>query len=347
MRKNYVLHIILFIIYLNSNAQANFFISTGFESTPVGLLVKGDDLLIGSVGKQKIYRVNLKEPTPTLNEFINDISFPGFFKNVGNTLYVPGVNTFTIFDITNNTPTKLKEIASDTFLVSTAIYNNDLYAAYFNGGKIIKYNLLDLDAPPVEVLSGLGNLVDLKIHNNELYFVQATNRKISKIDLTVSNPTINEVIAVRGVLGLLFVGDDLYFSTNHNGNKVSKININDINPIPEVIVDNLANPVWGLEFHDNYLYMAQQFGYGVWRVNLNRLNTDKFTKDTSILYPNPTKDIINVSSDKHEKYIINDINGKIVLKGNISNQKIDISKLNTGMYFLSIDGKKSKKIIKR
>lgn len=71
------------------------------------------------------------------------------------------------------------------------------------------------------------------------------------------------------------------------------------------------------------------------------------------LYPNPIDDVLNVKSVgdlTHVTYEIIDISGKVVLQSQLVNKSIDVSKLNSGIYILSLnseDGDNNIKFIKK
>jgi uncharacterized delta-60 repeat protein len=82
--------------------------------------------------------------------------------------------------------------------------------------------------------------------------------------------------------------------------------------------------------------------------------TTTATEATSIaavkLYPNPTSDIINITTSETligEPYIVYDVLGKTQINGKITNASFDINfdALQTGVYYLKI-GKESKEILK-
>ncbi|MCD4698621.1 MAG: T9SS type A sorting domain-containing protein [Bacteroidales bacterium] len=90
--------------------------------------------------------------------------------------------------------------------------------------------------------------------------------------------------------------------------------------------------------------------------SVNESQTTK-TKDISV-FPNPSENYISVKFDEKEfkklRYIIHDVNGRLILKGivRLTNKKINISHLMNGIYFLSINDKNgnkltSEKIIKK
>lgn len=64
--------------------------------------------------------------------------------------------------------------------------------------------------------------------------------------------------------------------------------------------------------------------------------SDVKTKNDLSIYPNPATDFIFVNSAGAEKFIIFDLSGKMVLKGMLSNGKIDIRKMVSGNYILQL-----------
>ncbi len=74
------------------------------------------------------------------------------------------------------------------------------------------------------------------------------------------------------------------------------------------------------------------------------------SKNTVQIYPNPAKDVLNITNLKSSAtYLIHNTVGDIVAKGNVENGKVTISKLIKGVYvitFESNEGKSSVKFIK-
>ncbi|MDR3025298.1 GEVED domain-containing protein [Chryseobacterium sp.] len=64
------------------------------------------------------------------------------------------------------------------------------------------------------------------------------------------------------------------------------------------------------------------------------------------LYPNPVKDILNISNVTSEEYIIFDMTGKILLSGKLDRGTVNVSSLLKGTYMIQL-GDKAKKFIKQ
>lgn len=100
-------------------------------------------------------------------------------------------------------------------------------------------------------------------------------------------------------------------------------------PNSEVIIDNLA------------------FGYVGTLGNENFQNA--ISQDITI-GPNPTNSMItffNVDKIENKKVIIYDLNGKIILQTELSNDTLDLSSLKTGIYTMHLGNTVVKKIIKK
>lgn len=85
------------------------------------------------------------------------------------------------------------------------------------------------------------------------------------------------------------------------------------------------------------------------------LSSETFTHSNFSVYPNPVLDFINIASTNNmplNTIIITDVNGRTIksLYNNEYQRKIDISDLNSGIYFVTIEtpeGMSTKKIIKK
>ncbi|MEZ4796800.1 MAG: T9SS type A sorting domain-containing protein [Flavobacteriaceae bacterium] len=111
----------------------------------------------------------------------------------------------------------------------------------------------------------------------------------------------------------------------------------------------------GLDYRpaDNKLIIGTH-GNGMWETTVeNTLSVNSFDEleNKITIYPNPALSEINFKSNnfnliENSNYNIVDINGKVVLSGTISNKKVDVSKLNTGLYFVNINANGIKQTLK-
>jgi hypothetical protein len=63
------------------------------------------------------------------------------------------------------------------------------------------------------------------------------------------------------------------------------------------------------------------------------------------IYPNPCTDFLNIQSDHSGKIRISDINGCIMKEMHWVGQKIDVSNLSTGMYFMEFQTENTRSIM--
>jgi hypothetical protein len=109
----------------------------------------------------------------------------------------------------------------------------------------------------------------------------------------------------------------------------------DINPMADGVINATS-----LGFRDCYLIKMKQENLGIDSPDFN----------VSVVYPNPSKDILFVQSEKSlsgEKYTIFDNIGKVVETGLISfNNSISISNISEGMYYLQLQDKQRIKFLK-
>ena len=93
---------------------------------------------------------------------------------------------------------------------------------------------------------------------------------------------------------------------------------------------------------------------GIYKYTGANLRTDSFLASKFTIYPNPANDIISISSDNlvFDNILLTDINGRKIKEtatNSVINYNLNISDLNSGVYFMKIktaDGILDKKIIK-
>ncbi len=131
-----------------------------------------------------------------------------------------------------------------------------------------------------------------------------------------------------GTLEIL-VGDSQIYSDSYLGNGTSVEEI-------QLAIDN-----WGTDCYFDNLVIS----------NFDTASTSDFLAASFSVYPNPVKDVLNISNSINagiNSVIITDINGRTVKQSNNVAQ-INISDLNAGIYFVNINSNKgslTKKIVK-
>jgi len=238
--------------------------------------------------------------------------------------YVPtaNINTLTSLSMSSKGITDLTGIEDFTDLTNLLCWNN---------------NLTELDVSQNLALTSLkcnGNeLTTLDLSNNvALESIKCYNNLLTSLDLS-NLPNLDEVRCEANQLTALNV------KNGNNGNIVTfRANANpNLNCIS---VDNVA-------YSDtNWTIIDSQT---IFSTNCEELSTNEFDSNNTIsLYPNPTKDVLNISTKETVKHIIiYDLQGKVVAK--VSNKKqIYLTHLESGIYMTKIETETSvtvKKII--
>ncbi len=119
------------------------------------------------------------------------------------------------------------------------------------------------------------------------------------------------------------------------------------------VLDTAAT--WGIDMNDEHIYLTYTYiptwvpsilvpFYSEWN-GVKKLAYDKcglgqinMSNESSIVYPNPSSGILNVSSDAPYRYRLIDLSGKLTMRGNgASNNQIDLSLVEKGTYILTLE----------
>ncbi len=154
--------------------------------------------------------------------------------------------------------------------------------------------------------------------------------------------------------GTPFDLEDLADNSNIDLSNITNIRIIDvvgsINPL------HASYDAQGNIINDPYPTLFESSGFDLDAIGVmykNLLSISDFSNIADVyIYPNPTADFINISELKSTtKYQLIDINGRIIVAGvaNNATEKINISSLTNGVYFLQIttdEATKTEKILK-
>ena len=216
-----------------------------------------------------------------------------------------------------------------------------MYITEFQG-KISKINISET-SPTQTTLLTLGWQNQIVFNENDLYIAEFTRNKISKIDITDNTPSTQTVASINYPYGITMNNDNLFVS-HYYENMVSKISITNGETI--TLITSLNNPS-SLAIKDNILYIVQNDKIS--KLDLSSLSFEDYNlANTKKLYPNPSKDIIQVSNlTKTMNFKIYNTLGVKVLDGELSEDGfIKIKHLNKGLYFLNLENRSSLKFIK-
>ena len=251
------------------------------------------------------------------------------------------------------------------------LHNSDLYIATEQGSNIYKINLLATNPTLIEVSDIFGPMV---IKNNFLYVGQYLDSKIVKINLSDGSKTDFLTGFKPNYFNLQ--GDNLYFTSNTT-NKLYKINLinnslnivlQNLNYVAGIVIENnicylcesqanrisyydlnsnqflnqvaLPSSSWpnGITIHNNTIYFISTVAGQVSSIPMSTLDMTTNYKITYSVYPNPTTDLLNISTDEIlEEYQVFDTTGKEVLKGRFETNRMNVAQLQSGIYILKFN----------
>jgi uncharacterized protein (TIGR02145 family) len=123
-------------------------------------------------------------------------------------------------------------------------------------------------------------------------------------------------------------------------------------------VTNNTYALWrGLSFNDNNLLSGapdiglKNSGFSIRCIKNSPLNIENLFKSSFYIFPNPTEKTININlstQDIPSEYIICEISGKKIIRGltNSENTTINVSELQSGIYFITISNESKSKTLK-
>ena len=232
-------------------------------------------------------------------------------------------------------------------------------------GELIRYQGMGLSAINHDIVNHLVLDDDKKW----LYFVDGGNERVLRLDITTGTPTpapssflLQETLAsyqkmngfsweevvTTGLIqpaGIDIIDNELVVTDYSNGDII----FYDINTVPAIEIGRIQTNEPGI--------MGVVIGPNgkVWYANTTLNKVVKIEPSTIIAeieesqlvlignrtYPNPVLSTLNFTSTANFVSIF-DINGKLVLSANNNINAIDVSLLDKGVYFIDVDGVKSK-----
>jgi len=196
--------------------------------------------------------------------------------------------------------------------------------------------------------SGAINSVDFDASNANIMYVtvssyisgekvfKTTDGGISFTNISgdLPNIVVKEVLLKQGQITgeSLFLATELgVYYTNNSGENWGRL----ADGLPNVIVNDIE-----IHYTSDKL-VAATYGRGLWEVSIENstLSNNKEIIDESLfsIYPNPTQNMINISIDENTyNYLIYNVVGGIVKKGELLNKQINISGLKSNIYVLKV-----------
>jgi hypothetical protein len=320
-------------------------------SSPRGLVIHNGKLYISEEGTNKVLEFDLT--TENTNDFVASLVIPIGLLQRGNDLLIAENNGFKVSrkDLTLPPSTATDYITFQTppfvepWGIELSQDQNTLYISEV-GGRIYKADLTQTNPMPELIWQNTdGTAIDLALNGNDLYISESENQtgqlgRILKIDVTDMNPTPIEVVTnLYFPIGLEIIGTELFFTNwNEQANgtdTLNKIALNDTNPQVTTVLTSLNFPTY-LTYSNGELYISQDDR--VSKIPETQLGIDELNTSLDFnIYPNPVNDFISLTnSDFTSEFEIYDVLGNRLSNGNLTD-KIDVTNLSAGIYFLKIE----------
>jgi hypothetical protein len=293
------------------------------------------------VGPEHNLNDNASNWSSAWGDFDNDGDMDGFIGASGGTHILRrnnGDGTFTNvlpgsgFDVM--TATSIEWITHD--------FNNDGFLDIMGGGSVVMFGNGDLTFSPTAVQISNGAVGDLNndgfldiLQGGNIYYNNGNNNNYIKINTvgTVSNKNgIGARVELTSALGTQIrevrSGDGFRYMSSLNTHfglgtdtEIEKITI----CWPSGLVSEVLNPA----INTTITIVEEATSVGVF----------KPTAVSLLVYPNPATDVLYLSSSQfinRQNATVFDLSGKVVLESALINDQINISNLNSGVYFLRL-----------
>jgi ASPIC and UnbV/Secretion system C-terminal sorting domain/FG-GAP-like repeat len=226
-------------------------------------------------------------------------------------------------------------------------FNNDGYIDIFSNGNILindgdgTFTVFPLSSPHEGAVGDLNNDGFLDIFNSQVYYNDGNSNNWLKVCLTGTTSNINGIGARIEVS-----------SPSFNSASSKKAQIRDVRSAQGFAYMSTLNTHFGLGSDSSIDTVTIYWPSGTVDIVVNpsintslcvtegeTLSLESTITNDLILYPNPTKGLLNLNADygfENAVYSVFDVTGKRVLNDRFNSNTIDVSELNTGNYILRI-----------
>lgn len=328
MRIKYL--VIFFFSYTIANSQVTNLLNGCFTGI-TNLIVFEDNIYFSSFTNNTIYKYPITG---------NSSQSPVVFKTlVGKpTQLLLNNNDLFIATEESNHIYKINLLAENATLIEVtdifgpmAIKDNFLYVGQYVDSKIIKVDMSN--GNKTDYLTGYKpNYFNLQ--GNDLYFTSNTTNKLYKLNLTNNN--LNVILENLNYVSGIVIKNNICYLCESQSDIISYYDLNNNQFLNQVILNSGSWPN-GITIYNNTIYFIATVSGQVSSIPLSILGMNTNQKNTYSIYPNPTRESLNISSNEIlEEYQIFDNTGKEVLKGKIETNHINVNQLQNGIYILKI-----------
>ncbi|MGJ8660968.1 MAG: T9SS type A sorting domain-containing protein [Bacteroidota bacterium] len=192
---------------------------------PYGIAFHGNFLYFSEFSGNRISRIDLSASNPSVDTLLTDVIQPKEIAFYGNELYFTSYNKISKIDVTQVTPV-INDILTGISEPSALAFKNEfLYFTSTGNVKLLKIDVTDSTAVPIDVLNSFY-ITGLTFVDDELYMSNAAADVLSKINVTDLIPT-REIVSENIIypMGLEALNNEVYIAHLFFAEKVSKLNL--------------------------------------------------------------------------------------------------------------------------
>ncbi|MEM6718100.1 MAG: T9SS type A sorting domain-containing protein [Bacteroidota bacterium] len=231
----------------------------------------------------------------------------------------------------------------------------------FGRRMISKIDLSSTNPTVIDVISNLESSsigVHLAFHGDYAYglYTRYSDRYVFRVNITTNNPSYEEVFPITtgyaGIISWTVSGNMMYYPELNDlfvTDYIRRVDLTDPNFPVQDVMPIPSGFALGIVVADDYLYLPT--GNGIVKTNISALNlsVNEFNAKETSLYPNPTSSYLQINNLKRTaSYKIYNMLGVQVSKGSLApNEQIEVSTLESGMYFIQLNNTSPIKFIKK
>lgn len=269
MKKQFTILVCAFLIMVSTQVSAQLSTFVDVNHPCWGLALNGNDLYIGT-STGKIFKTNITETNPTLEEII---STPFDIKSIAlhnNDLYIGGIiNAIYKIDISQANPTTSIVVDNVNSTRGLFVKDNELLFSKIESGEVVKINLMDANPTQTVIVDGLAAPEAIIPIGDALYVAEFLGGKIDKIDLSGPMPVVETIISGLTSPSAIIPNGNFIYVTETFANRVSRIDITSATPSVELVTEGLSSPRF-CAFDGVDLFIAEEGANKVSKLIINQ-----------------------------------------------------------------------------
>lgn len=310
-------------------------------NTPVGLEAYGNELYIAELQSNRIVKLDITANSPSL-QVVSNTNNPEGLAMQGTNLRITRTqsNILATLNVLAGTPTTAVNYFNGLNSPRAITYDatRGLYVGSAAAGLTTVIRKINGPSSSTLIATIPGNDVrGMAIIGDFLYATERNQDRIYRIDLSQVSPT--PVIFKTGInmaYDIEAVGNRLYITTEAGRlYRINDVTVN--NPPLNLLISGGLGALAGIEIINENIYISGWANGGrIYRYTDTTLSiTDNEELEAFSVFPNPTKDLLNIQLQKPlKKVMVYDSTGKKILE--TQKTSFSVAHLSAGVYILKV-----------